>query len=321
MKCTYCNTELRGGAKFCPKCGNKVVIQESVVEEKTTIICEKCGTEYEKEFVVCPSCGNIYEEKQTEIQEAPNTPVCQTCGKEIVPGKAFCKYCGTKLSAETNPSKLNDADQHLQPLINQGHATQNCTENNFENSDIGFISLNEFLIDEKVSAFKFANSYKVYDMSGSLVGAIIQDAVSGGAAAARVLMGKNTKALQKFGLTIVSSEGEKLGRIYRDGGGFATIYVENATGQNLISMKLRLGKLSDENGNMVCKFGVGFTTVPLKDEIGNELATVTWKWNGAKSIFTTSDKYRVTLSPTLSGNKRFIIMAITCAYDMLAGDR
>jgi len=318
MKCTYCNTELRDGAKFCPKCGNKVVIQEPVKEEKATIICEKCGTEYEKEFVVCPSCGNIYEEKQTEVQEVSKAPICPTCGKETVPGKAFCKYCGTKLSIETNVVPTDDT---IQMPVKQGYTTQNNTEYNFEKSDIGFLALNEFLIDEKISAFKFANSYKVYDMSGNLVGAIIQDSVSGGAAAARVLIGKNTKALQKFGLTIVSSEGKKLGRIYRDGGGFATIYVENASGNVLASMKLRFGKLSDENGNTVCKFGVGFSTVPLKDEMGNELATVTWKWNGAKSIFTTADKYRVTISPALTGNKRLIIAAVTAAYDMLAGDR
>lgn len=275
MKCTYCNIELLDGAKFCFNCGNKVVNQEQVVEENTTAICERCGTEYEKEFIVCPSCGNIYEEKQTEISKAPKVPTCPA----------------------------------------------NTTEYNYGNSDIGFLALNEFLIDEKVSTFKFANSYKVYDMSGNLVGAIIQDDVSGGAAAARIFMGKNTKALQKFGLTIVSSEGKKLGRIYRDGGGFATIYVENGSGQVLSSMKLRFGKLSDENGNMVCKFGVGFTTIPLKDEMGNELATVTWKWNGAKSIFTTADKYRVTISPALTGNKRLIIAAVTAAYDLLSSDR
>lgn len=314
MRCRLCDAELRDGAKFCPKCGSSIV--EQMKEVDNNVICSNCGTEYKKEFVVCPTCGTVYDETQTESydvadnHEESQIPVCPNCGKEIVPGKSFCKFCGTKLNGAPKAEETFAAyeEPKQQPVYNT--ATSN-----------GLLLLNEFMIDEKLSAFKFENSYKIYDMNGNLAGAIIQDAVSGGAAAARVLMGKNTKALQKFGLTIVSSEGEKLGRIYRDGGGFATIYVENASGQVISSMKLRMGKLSDESGNMVCKFGVGFTTVPLKDEMGNELATVTWKWNGAKTLFFTADKYRVTLSPTLSGNQRFIILAITCAYDMLAGDR
>lgn len=313
LKCNNCNTELREGAKFCPKCGGKV--ETPVKEDDNMIICSKCGTEYKKEFVVCPSCGNIYEEPKAE-EPIHTIPVCPSCGKELAPGKAFCKYCGTKLNS----------DEAKMPEIQVSPAQEIPTPptqqlSNSGNSELGFMAFNEFIVDEKVSAFKFSNSYKVYDMSGNLVGAVIQENVSAGAKAARMLVGKSAKGLQKFRLNIVSADGKRLAAIYRDGGAFANVIVENGSGRTVSTMKLRMGVVFDDNKNAVCKFGFGIKTIPIRDLNGNDLATIIHKWNGAKSIFTTADKYHISLSPSLSGEKRLIIAALTLAYDMLTGDR
>ena len=342
MKCQYCDAELRAEAKFCSRCGKQVEKPTQVADADITVVCRQCGTMYKKEFVVCPTCGNIYAEEQPKAENKPEAFTCPRCGKELPAGKAFCKYCGEKLNRSSEntdavptgaasatptptPTFLYHTDLH-QP--EKPHAQENpkptpnvMPESPSLQTELGFMGLNEFLIDEKVSAFKFENSYKVYDLSGKLVGAVIQDGVSTGAAAARLLVGKGAKALQKFSLEIVSPDGTKLGKIYREGGSFASICVENAKGRLITSMKLRFGSLRDEMDNLICKFGVGFKTCPLKDENGNELAAVTIKWNGAKSLFTTADKYHVKISPTLKGDRRLVIAAITLAYDMLAGDR
>ena len=100
------------------------------------------------------------------------------------------------------------------------------------------MAFNEFVVDEKVSAFRFANSYKVYDTNGNLVGAVVQDSVSGGAKAARMLMGGNMKNFQKFRLNILSADGSRLGAIYRDGGALANVIVESGNAEILSTMKL-----------------------------------------------------------------------------------
>ena len=61
MKCPKCNAELREGAKFCTKCGEKIV--------------QQC-------------------EQKTEQQ-----PVCVKCGAPLKPGAKFCTKCGAKVQA------------------------------------------------------------------------------------------------------------------------------------------------------------------------------------------------------------------------------
>ena len=48
MKCRYCNTELKKGAKFCPNCGEKVI---------EVNICIKCGEKIKPSARFCPFCG------------------------------------------------------------------------------------------------------------------------------------------------------------------------------------------------------------------------------------------------------------------------
>ena len=61
MKCPKCNAELREGAKFCTKCGEKIVQQSE--------------------------------------QKAEQQPVCAKCGTPLKPGAKFCTKCGTKVAA------------------------------------------------------------------------------------------------------------------------------------------------------------------------------------------------------------------------------
>jgi len=343
--CPHCGSGQPTDAVFCDKCGtalapiavntvsngnaeaNPIIEKEptatdfkAVVEQQEEfIICERCGNKLELGSLFCDSCGNkisptaksdsvLDAEESLEQESIPvmtdsnpieaKKTVCPKCGNILEDGSVFCDQCGNNLS------------------------TKDFVQNQSDNTSITFMNLNEFIIDEKVSAFKFENSYKIYNMNGTIIGAVQQDQVSSGAKAARLLVGSSAKGMQKFRLDLLSAEGGRLGSIHRDGGAFASIFIDDANGDAIVEMKLRFGAFKDMNDNTICKFGLaGLTKYPIKDENGNTVAEITHKWNGAKSIFTTADKYHISISPELTGRMRQIICSVAIAYDMLSGDR
>lgn len=60
MKCQYCNTELKQGAKFCPNCGKEVVAFD---------VCIGCGKQIKKGAPFCPHCGANQKEVAKPVQE------------------------------------------------------------------------------------------------------------------------------------------------------------------------------------------------------------------------------------------------------------
>lgn len=58
---------------------------ESLLTDKSTITCSKCGKEVPAEYEFCPACG------QTTATEK----CCVSCGKLIPIDFAFCPHCGT----------------------------------------------------------------------------------------------------------------------------------------------------------------------------------------------------------------------------------
>lgn len=63
MKCKYCNTELKQGAKFCPNCGK---------EASDFDVCVSCGKQIKVGASFCPNCGARQKEKVNPIQEIEN---------------------------------------------------------------------------------------------------------------------------------------------------------------------------------------------------------------------------------------------------------
>lgn len=56
MNCPKCNAELREGAKFCTKCGEKIVQQAEPKAEQQSI-CSSCGTPLKPGAKFCTKCG------------------------------------------------------------------------------------------------------------------------------------------------------------------------------------------------------------------------------------------------------------------------
>lgn len=77
--CPVCNAGLPKGAKFCPACGQKIVVMPG-----GKVVCPKCGkTVVKGKF--CSECGNKF------------ISTCPKCGKEVPDGAKFCLECGEKL--------------------------------------------------------------------------------------------------------------------------------------------------------------------------------------------------------------------------------
>lgn len=53
--CSVCNAEIDINAQFCPKCGSKRLVSNSVSKEK--IECYNCHTLVEKNLNFCTNCG------------------------------------------------------------------------------------------------------------------------------------------------------------------------------------------------------------------------------------------------------------------------
>ena len=193
-----------------------------------------------------------------------------------------------------------------------------------------FFSIGEYVIDEKVSAFKFTNAYKVFDTAGRQIGAVEQQKISGGAKAARLLTGSNVKAMQSFKLDITDAGGSVLVSIQRGGvgarGGIRNINILNSSGRSIGSIKILFSWLTpkleirDQMGQPVGLIqgdwkGWNFN---ITDFAGNVIGTVNKKWAGAmKEMFTTADKYHVSISPNANGAYRQTIIAAAITIDMV----
>ena len=73
-KCPVCGSESQNNEEICKNCGSKLPkkkTEKTVVEQKDTKFCPKCGAEISKTANACPKCG-------AEISKTANA--CPKCG-------------------------------------------------------------------------------------------------------------------------------------------------------------------------------------------------------------------------------------------------
>jgi uncharacterized protein YxjI len=194
----------------------------------------------------------------------------------------------------------------------------------------GFFGFGEYMIDEKISAFKFTNAYKVFDVNGNQIGTVEQDKVSGGAKAARLLLGSGVKAMQSFKLDIKDNSGATLVSIQRGGmgsaGGIRSISLSDGSGRPIGGIKILFSmwtpkqEILSPDGAPIGRIegdwkGWNFT---IFDASGNAIGNINKKWSGAmREIFTTADKYHVSVSPQAAGAYRMAVVAASITLDMV----
>jgi len=264
---------------------------------------------------------------------------CAKCGNQLPNEARFCDKCGEPTAAQPSQSYQSTQEVHQQyqsapassQSVNASSSTTNVSPVNVPpqlNDD--FFSIGEYIIDERVSAFKFTNVYKIFNTTGQQIGIVEQQKVSGGAKAARLLLGSNIKALQEFKLDIKDMNGTILTSIRRGGagsrGGLRNVSLFDGTGNAIATIKLLFSLFTPKqeiiapNGQVIGRIqgdwkGWNFT---ITDISGNTIGTINKKWAGLmKEVFTTADKYYVKINPNTVGIYRQAIIAAAITIDMV----
>ena len=187
-----------------------------------------------------------------------------------------------------------------------------------------FFEHNEFFIDEKVQFIKMSNEYKVYGKGGEQIGAVKQ-MLSGGQTALRLIL---NKAMLPFILNINDQDGQTLVSIKRGWTFFTSkITIVDNTGRSLgiIKQKFKFFKPEFKILNPQMQ-EVGLITgdwkawnFEIKDAGGNPIGSINKKWAGlGKELFTTADKYLVTIRPEYTHEmNKIIILSAAITIDMV----
>jgi|JI8StandDraft_1071087.scaffolds.fasta_scaffold319267_2 uncharacterized protein YxjI len=182
----------------------------------------------------------------------------------------------------------------------------------------------EFFIDQKVNYFQFENHYKIFDKSGTQIGAVGQK-MPGWQKALSLLISKKS---MPFLLEIEDTDGSTLVTIKR---GWTFIFSKvELLDQNGItigyfyqkfSLTNSVFKITDPLSNIVGEIRGSWTAWDFKitDANGSIIGTVNKKWAGAlREIFSDSDKYYVSIDPAFTeGANKVVLLSAAIAIDMI----
>lgn len=187
-----------------------------------------------------------------------------------------------------------------------------------------FFHHNDFFIDEKVQFLKFENEYKVYNNEGAQIGHIGQK-LSAGQKALRLLL---NKSMLPFHMRIVDMEGNTLVNIKR-GWTFLMSKIEisdsNDTTLGFIKQKFKLLKpefsLLDVNDQLIGKITGDWRAwnFDITNNNNESVGTISKKWAGvAKELFTSADKYNVSIHPDYQeNNHKIVLLSAAITIDMV----
>jgi uncharacterized protein YxjI len=187
-----------------------------------------------------------------------------------------------------------------------------------------FFQSNEYFIDEQVQFLKFHNHYNVFDETGLQIGTVVQR-VSGWHKFLRLFLNKK---MFPFHLQIMDANENVLVNINR-GWTFwmSKVTITDTSGMKLghFKQKFRLLKprfrIFDATETEIGSIAGNWTAwnFEIKDNNGNLIGTINKKWAGAmKEIFTSADKYRVSVVPEYAENSNKInIVSTAIIIDMI----
>lgn len=187
-----------------------------------------------------------------------------------------------------------------------------------------FLETNSFFIDEKVNFLKFENAYQIYNEQGQIIGYMKQKLTSGQKMLRLIL----SKTMLPFLIEIRNTDDELVASVIR-GWTFliSRVSVLDAQGNDIgtIQQQFKLIKptlnVFNNTGTLNAKISgdwKGWNFV-INNTSGSQIGIITKKWNGAlKEIFTTADKYNLTVDPTYSSKEyKIVLLASAISIDMI----
>lgn len=187
-----------------------------------------------------------------------------------------------------------------------------------------FFEGQSYFIDEKVNLFKFENQYKVFNEKGENIGSINQT-LSLGAKVLRLLL---NKAMLPFKLEIKDANGMLMASISR-GWTFWMSKIVISSGDNRmigsVRQKFKLFKptfkIFNHEERQVAEITGDWKAwnFVINNENSAQIGTISKKWAGAmKEIFTSADKYVVSLDPSYSNMmNKIIVLSAAITIDMV----
>ena len=187
-----------------------------------------------------------------------------------------------------------------------------------------FFDTNSFFIDEKVNFFKFENCYKIFNDKGENIGQIKQK-LSAGQKMLRLLL---NKAMLPFMLEIKNSNDQLEASISRGWTFFMSkIIVKDSNGMVIgkINQKFKFFKptfkIFNSSDVLIAQITGDWKAwnFVIKDNNEVQIGAITKKWAGAmKEIFTTADKYNVSIEANYSNrNNKIAILSSAITIDMV----
>ena len=187
-----------------------------------------------------------------------------------------------------------------------------------------FFDSNTYFIDEKVNMFKFENAYQVYGENGELIGSIKQKLTTGQKMLRLVLK----KPMLPFLLEIRNANDGLEGTISR-GWTFwmSKIIISDAQGSPIGVIKQKF-KFFKPTFTIFTSSEVQLAQITgdwkawnfvIKDANQAPIGAISKKWAGAiKELFTTADKYNVTISGDVTDKKsKAVIISAAITIDMV----
>jgi uncharacterized protein YxjI len=187
-----------------------------------------------------------------------------------------------------------------------------------------FFESNSYFIDEKVNFFKFENCYQIFDEKGSPIGAVKQRLTTG----QKILRLLLKKPMLPFLLEIKNSEDKLEVSISRGWTFFMSkITIKNTEGEIIGTINQKF-KFFKPTFNIFNSKGVYIAEITgdwkawnfvINDFSKNQIGTISKKWVGAmKEIFTSADKYNVSLAPDFSNlENKIVILSAAITIDMV----
>lgn len=184
---------------------------------------------------------------------------------------------------------------------------------------IDFFQSNSYFIDEKVNMFKFENAYNVYNESGDHIGAITQRLTT----SEKLLRLLLDKRMMPFKLVVQSLNGKELATIQR-GWTFWMSKIEVLDSDNkvigYVKQKFKFFKpefqILSASEQLIGTITGDWKAwnFDIKDASQKPIGSISKKWAGAvKEIFTSADKYNVSIDPAFSSSIEHKQALVSCA--------
>jgi uncharacterized protein YxjI len=187
----------------------------------------------------------------------------------------------------------------------------------------GFFTGSDFFIDEKIMVFKFRNEYRIYDALANPIGGIVQKKIF----SYKLLRIFFKKTILPFTFFIVDENHNTLITIKR---GWtlilSRIVITDKDGSLLgyIRQKFRMikprFKIYDADRRLIAEINGDWKAwnFVITDKHHISIGAIDKQWNGIRrELFTTSDKYHVSVLPDISQRDKKLIIATAVTIDRI----